>query len=89
MRSFMILVLLVVVLAVGVSVYDAALTPAASGPDSAAAPPSVAAGHVFLLMPDGKVEVSDAWARRVFQWDGTRWIEHDPSVLASAHIPAR
>jgi len=89
MRSFMILVLLVAVVALGISVYDAAVSPAASIPGTKPAPTSIAGARVFLLLPDGQVEVTDAWARRVFQWNGTRWVEHESTAMSSAQIDAR
>lgn len=76
----MILVLLVAVLAIGISfydTYDSAISPAASVSGSRPAPTTIAGARTFLLMPDGMVEVTDAWARRVFKWDGTRWLEHE------------
>ena len=36
-----------------------------------------------------QVEVTDAWARRVFQWNGTRWVEHESTAMSSAQIDAR
>ena len=32
-------------------------------------------------LPDGRVELSDAWGRRVFQWDDGRWIEAESLAL--------
>jgi hypothetical protein len=89
MRSFIILVLLVAVVALGVSVYDAAVSPAAIIPGAKPAPTSIAGARVFMLLPDGKVEVSDAWARRIFQWDGTRWVEHESRAMSSGPVDAR
>jgi hypothetical protein len=89
MRSFIILVLLVAVVALGISVYDATVSPAASVPGTKAAPTSITGARVFLLLPDGKVEVTDAWARRVFQWDGSRWVEHESKAVSSAQVDGR
>jgi len=80
----MILVLLVAVVALGVSVYDAAMSPAASVPGSKPAPTPVADARGFVLMPNGTVEVTDASARRVFQWDGARWLEQETTAAAIA-----
>jgi hypothetical protein len=44
---------------------------------------SLTSSRFLMLMPDGKVEVTDAWARRVYQWDGQTWVE-----LEVARIPA-
>lgn len=38
-------------------------------------PTSLAAAQAFLLRPDGRVEITDGGVRRVFQWDGERWLE--------------
>jgi len=36
-------------------------------------PRSLGASRFFMLLPDGKVEITDAQARRVYQWDGQQW----------------
>jgi hypothetical protein len=30
-----------------------------------------------MLLPDGRVEITDAWSRRMYRWDGQRWQETD------------
>jgi hypothetical protein len=85
MRSFMIIVLLVAVGAVALSVHDATVSPA-SVPPTGPGPTSIA-GARMLLLPDGKVEVTDALARRVFHWDGERWVEHDAVAASPAASP--
>jgi hypothetical protein len=87
MRSFLIVVLLIAVGAVGVSVYDATVSPAATVPGAKTASPALSEARMFMLLPDGKVEITDAWSRRVFHWDGQRWIEGESSP-APLH-PAR
>ncbi len=34
---------------------------------------SVAGSRFFMLLPNGTVEITDAWARRVYKWDGQQW----------------
>src|SRR5262249_1307390 len=92
MRFFMILVLLVAVVAIGISfydTYDSGISPAASVADSKAAPTAPAEARTFTLMPDGMVEVTDTLARRVFRWDGTRWLEHESTGPSLAKTEAR
>ncbi len=79
----MILVLLIAVVALGLSVYDAAVSPAAIVPGAKPAPTSIPGARMFLLLPDGKVEVTDALTRRVFQWHGERWVELESTAAPS------
>ena len=44
---------------------------------------SLPASRLFALLPDGRVELTDAWARRVFRWDGRRWLEVEVPRLAA------
>lgn len=44
-------------------------------PKSASPGRSLTSSRFLMLLPDGKVEVTDAWARRVYQWDGRTWAE--------------
>jgi hypothetical protein len=73
----MIIVLLIAVAALGISVYDAALSPAVPISGARPALASLAEARLVLLLPDGKVEITDAWARRVFQWNGRQWVERE------------
>ena len=76
MRPFIIGVLLVAVAAVAISVHQATTSPMESV--AGAVPvPTVIAGARTMLLPDGKVEVIDALARRIFHWDGARWVEQE------------
>jgi len=59
-------------LAMGLAIYGARVSPA-EAPPARPAPASLSAGRMFVLLPDGRVEISDAWSRRVFRWDGHRW----------------
>ena len=47
------------------------------------------ASRLFMLLPDGKVEVTDSWARRVYRWDGTKWTEVEVSRLAAPEAELR
>ena len=61
-----------------------------SGPRSPDAAPerapgkSLSAARFFMLLPEGRVEMTDAWARRVYRWDGRRWIEEQATRTPSA-----
>lgn len=68
----------------GALVPDQALQRAAPEPRK-----SLAAARVFMLLPEGKVEISDAWARRVFQWDGQRWVEVEVKRLETPEVDSR
>jgi hypothetical protein len=35
---------------------------------------SMAGSRFFMLLPDGMVEITDAWGRRVYKWDGRQWL---------------
>jgi hypothetical protein len=67
-------------LALAVAVYGATTSPADPPP-----PPgperSLSAARFLVLLPDGRVEITDAWTRRVFRWDGRRWIEVESLTL--------
>ena len=52
-------------------------------------PKSLAASRIFMLLPDGKVEITDAWARRVFRWDGKRWVEVEVIRLETPRVDSR
>jgi hypothetical protein len=57
--------------------YGARVSPAEAPPRAAAASASLSASRFFMLLPDGRVEITDAWSRRVYRWDGQRWQEAD------------
>jgi hypothetical protein len=50
-------------------------------PAAASSVRSLAASRLFMLLPDGRVEVTDTWARRVYRWDGERWVELEVTKL--------
>jgi len=68
-----VLSLVVSLIALALAVYGATSSPAEAPPR----PPmqSLSAARYFVLLPDGRVEITDAWSRRVFRWDGRRWHE--------------
>ena len=59
-----------------VTVYGARVSPAEAPPRAVGA--SLSASRFFMLLPDGRVEITDAWSRRIYRWDGQRWQEGDP-----------
>lgn len=69
-----VLSMLVSLLALGMAVYGASVSPADSPPPRVV-PSSLSAARYFALLPDGRVEITDAWSRRVYQWDGHRWVQ--------------
>jgi len=66
--------------ALALGIYGATVSPAAAPPPRLPAP-SISAARFFVLLPDGRVEITDAWSRRVFRWDGRRWIEIESLAL--------
>jgi len=66
--------LLVSLLALGLALYGARVSPA-EAPPAKSSPVSLSAARFFVLLPDGRVEITDAWSRRVFRWDGHHWIQ--------------
>lgn len=72
--------LVVSLLALGLAFYGARVSPAeAPAPKPAAT--SLSASRFFVLLPDGRVEITDAWSRRVFRWDGHRWAQTESLAL--------
>ncbi len=71
--------LTVVALALALIAFGPASSPAAPPPPPR---PSLAGSRMFMLLPDGKVEITDAWSRRVFRWDGRQWTELAPGQSA-------
>jgi hypothetical protein len=74
-----VLSLAVSLLALALAVYGATVSPAEAPPRPPA--PSLSAARFFVLLPDGRVELTDAWTRRVFRWDGQRWRELESLAL--------
>ena len=72
----MALSLIVSLLALAFAIYGATVSPAAA-PAPRPSAPSLSAARFFALLPDGRVELSDAHTRRVFRWDGQQWLELD------------
>ena len=69
--------LIVSLVALALSIYGATVSPADAPPVRPSSPPALSASRFFVLLPDGRVEMSDAHTRRVFRWDGQRWRELD------------
>lgn len=66
--------LVVSFLALGLAVYGARVSPA-DAPPPRSIPTSLPAARFFVLLPDGRVEITDGFSRRVFRWDGHQWIQ--------------
>ena len=64
---------LVVIVALAMTSLGGSVAPSAAPAKSAAT--TLSSGRFFMLLPDGKVEISDAWSRRVYRWDGHRWVQ--------------
>jgi hypothetical protein len=67
-------------LALAVAVYGA-IDSEADAPPARARERSLAAARFFVLLPDGRVEITDAWSRRIFRWDGRRWVQVESRAL--------
>ena len=65
---------IVFLLALVLAMYSAGVSPA-DAPQPRPTSASLAAARFFVLLPDGRVEINDARSRRVFRWDGHRWLE--------------
>jgi hypothetical protein len=65
--------LLMALVVLALAMYGVAVSPA----EAPSRPPqaSLSASRFFVLLPDGRVEMTDAYTRRVFRWDGKRWLE--------------
>jgi len=65
-----------VAILMAVTVYGARVSPAEAPPRTVGS--SLSASRFFMLLPDGRVEITDAWSRRIYRWDGQRWQEGEP-----------
>ena len=65
-----------------VTVYGARVSPAEAPPRASASSPSLSASRFIMLLPDGRVEITDSFSRRVYRWDGQRWQEGDARSLS-------
>ena len=61
------------------AIYGVTVSPAEA--PSRPAQAALSATRFFVLLPDGRVEMTDAYTRRVFKWDGTRWHELESKPL--------
>lgn len=50
---------------------------------------SLTSSRFLMLLPEGKVELTDAWARRVYQWDGHTWVELEVARNPAAPVEVR
>jgi hypothetical protein len=75
-----VLSLVVSLIALALAIYGAAAQPVAA--PARPATPSLSASRFFVLLPDGRVEMTDAYTRRVFRWDGRRWLELESRPIA-------
>jgi hypothetical protein len=83
-------VLSLFLVALSLAAFGGALAPDPPAQKGASAPQkSLAAARVFMLLPEGKVEISDSWARRVFKWDGKRWVEVEVKRLETPQADSR
>ena len=82
-----VLSLVVSLLALALAIYGATVSPADAPPRPAQ--PALTASRFFVLLPDGRVEMTDAYTRRVFRWDGHRWLELESHSLPRPTTPAR
>jgi hypothetical protein len=76
-----VLALVISLLALAFAIYGATVSPAAA-PPARAQGPTLSASRFFVLLPDGRVEMTDAYTRRVFRWDGKRWLELESRPIA-------
>ena len=72
--------LIVSLLSLALAIYGATVSPADAPPPPKPAP-SLSASRFFVLLPDGRVEITDAWSRRVFRWDGHQWTQIESITL--------
>jgi hypothetical protein len=84
------LVALVVVGLLGLALvtFGSAVVPESVHSKSSSAKP-LAGSRFFMLLPDGKVEITDAWARRVYRWDGRQWVEQEVTRVPTAPAETR
>jgi hypothetical protein len=75
-----VLALVVSLVVLAIAIYGATVSPAAAPPRPATS--SLTASRFFVLLPDGRVEMTDAYTRRVFRWDGRRWLELESRPIA-------
>jgi hypothetical protein len=74
-----VLSLVVSFFALALAIYGATLSRAEAPPRPTTQ--SLSASRFFVLLPDGRVEITDSWTRRTFRWDGQRWRELESRVL--------
>ena len=80
-----VLALVVSLVVMAFAIYGVTVSPAEAPPRSSQ--PSLSASRFFVLLPDGRVEMTDAYTRRVFRWDGRRWLELESKPLPRPTAP--
>ena len=73
-------------LALGLAVYGASVSPA-DAPPTRTVSTALASARFFALLPDDRVEITDAWGRRVFEWDGQKWSQIESRALPRPDSP--
>lgn len=66
--------------ALAFAIYGVTASPADAPPR--APQPSLSSSRLFVLMPDGRVEITDSRERRVFRWDGKHWQQLESKPLS-------
>jgi hypothetical protein len=69
----MLIALVVSLLALAITIYGVTASPADAPARSPQ--PSLSSSRTFVLMPDGRVEITDSRGRRVLRFDGKQWRE--------------
>jgi hypothetical protein len=75
--------LVMALVALAVAIYGVTASPADA--PTRAPQPSLSSSRSFVLMPDGRVEITDSRGRRVLRFDGKQWRQLDakPSPRAT------
>jgi hypothetical protein len=75
MRTLVLLVLAVIALiGLALATFGSAVVPGVPEAAAGKTPSRTAVNsRFFMLLPNGTVEITDAWARRVYKWDGQQW----------------
>ena len=82
MRMIVLLTVAIIALvAWGLVTFGSALAPDAVPARSPAR--SLADSRVFMLLPDGTVEITNTGARRLYRWDGEQWRQVEPKRVVT------
>jgi hypothetical protein len=69
--------------------FGSAVMPESTQTKPASSSRPLATSRFLMLLPDGKVEFTDAWARRVYRWDGRTWVELEATRISAAPVEVR